>query len=56
MLTGELPANGGELKRADFLRVVYFEQMRQQIDPATTLKRALAPEGDSVLFRGVRFT
>jgi ATP-binding cassette subfamily F protein uup len=52
VLTGELAPSEGELRRADLLRVVYFEQMRQQVAPATTLKRALAPEGDSVLFQG----
>lgn len=52
VLMGELDPAEGELRRAEQLRVVYFEQMRQQIDPAMPLKRALAPEGDSVLFRG----
>ncbi|HEX9161073.1 MAG TPA: ATP-binding cassette domain-containing protein, partial [Thermoanaerobaculia bacterium] len=33
------------------LRTVYFEQNRESLDPALTLKRALAPEGDAVVYR-----
>ena len=52
VLLGEAQATEGTLRRAENLRMVYFEQQRQQIDPELTLRRALAPEGDSVLFRG----
>ncbi|MGC4056119.1 MAG: ABC-F family ATP-binding cassette domain-containing protein [Paludibaculum sp.] len=52
LLLDQLKPTAGEIRRADNLRVVYFEQNRQQIDPAITLKRALAPEGDSVVFNG----
>jgi ATP-binding cassette subfamily F protein uup len=52
LLLRQLPPDQGELRFADQLKVVYFEQQRQQIDPDTTLKRALAPEGDSVLYLG----
>lgn len=52
LLLDQLKPTAGEIRRADNLRVVYFEQNRQQIDPALTLKRALAPEGDSVVFNG----
>ena len=52
LLTGELLPTAGQIRRAQALRTVYFEQARQQIDPALTLKRALAPEGDSVLYQG----
>jgi ATP-binding cassette subfamily F protein uup len=51
LLTGELAADGGTIERADGLRIVYFDQNRQLPDPTTSLKRALAPEGDSVIFR-----
>jgi ATP-binding cassette subfamily F protein uup len=51
MIVGELPPDGGTIERADRLRVVYFEQDRQSLDPSLTLKRALAPEGDSVIYR-----
>ena len=36
--------------RADGLRVVYFGQTREVIDPSLTLKRSLAPAGDSVIY------
>ena len=50
MIVGELAPDAGTIERADWLRVVYFEQNRQSLDPSLTLKRALAPEGDSVVF------
>ncbi len=51
VLAGELPADEGEVARADSLRLAVFEQTRQDLDPAESLRRALAPEGDQVLFR-----
>ena len=53
LLTAELLPQFGEVKRAQALKTVYFEQARQQIDPTLTLRRALAPEGDSVSYGGV---
>src|SRR5204863_2102789 len=40
----------GTIRSADQLRVVYFDQNRE-LDPNMTLKRALAPEGDSVVYQ-----
>ena len=51
LMTGEQEAASGQIKRATGLRMVYFSQMRE-IDPALTLRRALAPEGDSVVHNG----
>ncbi|HEX6088311.1 MAG TPA: ABC-F family ATP-binding cassette domain-containing protein [Thermoanaerobaculia bacterium] len=51
VIVGELEPDAGTIEKADGLRVVYFEQNRQSLDPNLTLKRALAPEGDSVLYR-----
>src|SRR5262249_17179606 len=51
LLADELKADSGEIRRADALRVAYFDQNRDQIDAATPLRRALAPEGDTVIFR-----
>ncbi|MHB0969716.1 MAG: ABC-F family ATP-binding cassette domain-containing protein [Thermoanaerobaculia bacterium] len=51
MLVGELETDSGTIETADRLRVVYFEQNRESLDPNVTLKRALAPEGDSVVYR-----
>ena len=50
LLRGELTATRGEVRRADWLRVVYFDQSRE-LDVNVTLRRALAPEGDSVIYQ-----
>jgi ATP-binding cassette subfamily F protein uup len=51
MIVGELAPDAGTIDAADRLRVVYFEQNRESLDPSLTLKRALAPEGDTVVYR-----
>ena len=50
-IVGELEPDAGSIVRADRLRIVYFEQNRESLDPELPLRRALAPEGDSVVFR-----
>lgn len=50
LLRGELTAARGEIRRSDWLRIVYFDQSRQ-LDANVTLRRALAPEGDSVIYQ-----
>jgi ATP-binding cassette subfamily F protein uup len=51
MIVGALDPDGGSIRRADQLRVVYFEQHRDSLDGGATLRRALAPEGDTVVYR-----
>ncbi len=51
MLRGELEPAEGTIRRAAGLRLVYFSQMRE-LDETVTLRRALAPEGDSVIHQG----
>jgi len=51
LITGEVEPDAGTIEQAAGLRVVYFEQNRESLDPNLTLKRALAPEGDSVIYR-----
>jgi ATP-binding cassette subfamily F protein uup len=51
ILNGEIAADSGTVECADALRVVYFDQNRQQLDPTVTLRKALAPDGDSVIYR-----
>jgi ABC transport system ATP-binding/permease protein len=51
LLRGELEPSSGTIQRADFLRIVYFSQLRE-IDPELTLRRALAPDGDAVVYQG----
>ena len=48
LLSRELVPSVGEVHRADSLRVVYFDQNRL-LDPDVTLRRALAPDSDSVI-------
>jgi ATP-binding cassette subfamily F protein uup len=50
LLRGEVAPAAGEIRRADRLRIVYFDQSRA-LDPNVTLRRALAPEGDSVIYQ-----
>ena len=50
LLRGEVAPTEGEIRRADKLRIVYFDQ-RRELDPNVTLRRALAPEGDSVIYQ-----
>jgi len=50
LLRGELSPDEGQIKRADLLRVVYFDQNRP-LDLEVTLRRALAPDSDSVVYQ-----
>ncbi|MDX2152014.1 MAG: ABC-F family ATP-binding cassette domain-containing protein [Bryobacteraceae bacterium] len=52
LLNREITPTEGIVEQADQLQVVYFDQHRDQLDPTVTLRRALAPEGDTVQFRG----
>jgi ABC transport system ATP-binding/permease protein len=51
MIVGELTPDVGEIRRAEGLRVVYFDQNRSTLDLGLSLKRSLAPDGDSVVYR-----
>jgi ATP-binding cassette subfamily F protein uup len=51
LLRGEVEPAEGTIRRADALRLVYFSQMRE-LDDTLTLRRALAPEGDGVIYQG----
>lgn len=51
LLTGELEPAAGQIKMASFLKTVYFSQTRE-LDEAVTLRRALAPDSDSVVYQG----
>jgi len=50
LLKGELKPTRGSLRQADSLRIVYFDQNRA-LDPEITLRRALAPDSDSVIYQ-----
>jgi len=51
LLRGEIEPVEGAIRRAENLRLVYFSQMRE-LDESLTLRRALAPESDSVIHQG----
>ncbi len=51
LLTGELEPTSGVVKKAAALRIIYFSQMRE-VDEGVTLRRALAPDSDSVVYQG----
>jgi ATP-binding cassette subfamily F protein uup len=50
LLLGELQPASGKVRKADALRVIYFDQNRQ-LDPDVLLRRALAPDSDSVIYQ-----
>src|SRR5947207_13449395 len=50
LVRGDILPAQGKIRRADSLRIVYFDQNRQ-LDPDITLKRALAPDPDSVVYQ-----
>ena len=52
LLRGELVPSAGTLIRADELKVVSFDQKREQLDKRMTLRESLAPMGESVVFQG----
>jgi ATP-binding cassette subfamily F protein uup len=52
LLAGTLAPDRGRCEQADGLRIAHFDQHRAGLDPALPLRHALAPEGDSVIYRG----
>jgi len=51
LLSGELEPTAGAIKKAAALKIVYFSQMRE-LEEGVTLRRALAPDSDSVVYQG----
>ncbi len=52
LLSGELDPDAGSVERAEGVRIVVFDQKREQLDPDRTLKETLCPSGDAVVFQG----
>ena len=50
LLAEEIKPEAGTIKKAENLKVVYFDQNRE-LDPEVTLRRALAPDSDSVIYQ-----
>ena len=54
MMAGELQPDTGTLKQAEKLRVVTFDQHRDQLDLNMTLRQALCEAGEYVQYKGSR--
>lgn len=52
LLGGQLEPDSGMIKRADYLKVVVFDQHREALDPKWTLRRALGDGNDYVAYQG----
>jgi ATP-binding cassette subfamily F protein uup len=50
LMRGDIKPESGKVRRAEGLRVVYFDQNRE-LDPEITLRRALAPDSDAVIYQ-----
>ena len=50
LIRGDIEPEQGRINRVDSLRIVYFDQNRQ-LDPSISLRRALAPDSDSVIYQ-----
>ena len=50
LLRGDIQPTRGEIQKAESLRIVYFDQNRE-LDPDISLRRALAPDSDSVIYQ-----
>lgn len=51
-ILGDLSPDRGHVRRATNLQISYFDQRRADLDPALSLRRALCPEGDGIVFNG----
>jgi ATP-binding cassette subfamily F protein uup len=50
LMRGDIKPESGKIRRADGLRIVYFDQNRE-LDPDITLRQALAPDSDAVIYQ-----
>jgi ABC transport system ATP-binding/permease protein len=54
ILLGELQPSTGFIRRGTKLEVIYFDQLREQIDDDKTIAENVSPEGDKVIVAGVQ--
>jgi ATP-binding cassette subfamily F protein uup len=52
LFAGSVAPDAGVIEWADNLRAVRFQQDRRGLNPAQSLRQALAPEGDTVVWQG----
>ncbi|MBX9669672.1 MAG: ABC-F family ATP-binding cassette domain-containing protein [Candidatus Obscuribacterales bacterium] len=51
-IIGDIKPDSGTIKRADDLRIVWFDQNRKQLDQSKTLQESLSSDGESVVYQG----
>ncbi|NDD91036.1 ABC transporter ATP-binding protein [bacterium] len=54
VLLGQEPATMGEIFRSDQLKVAYFDQSRETLDPTLTVLKTVCPSGEFVDYRDQR--
>lgn len=54
VLIGDEKPSHGEVFHSDMLKVAYFDQTRETLDPTLTVLRTLCPTGETVEYRGSR--
>ena len=52
IICGDLDPDSGTVKKADDVKIILFDQEREQLNQEKTLRQALSPAGDSVVYRG----
>jgi ATP-binding cassette subfamily F protein uup len=52
IISGKNHPDSGTVTYADKVKIILFDQKREQLNQNQTLRQALAPEGDSVLYQG----
>lgn len=52
IIHGSMACDSGTISRADGVRISFFDQKRQELDLDQSLRRALAPDGDSITYQG----
>ncbi|MBC8317203.1 MAG: ABC-F family ATP-binding cassette domain-containing protein [Desulfobulbaceae bacterium] len=52
LIYGDVPPDQGTVTRADGVKIILFDQKREQLDQDVILRTALSPHGDSVLYQG----
>ena len=55
ILNGNLDPDAGSVKVAEGLQVLTFDQKRELLEGSQTLRQALSPEGDTVIYQGRPF-
>ncbi len=54
LIQGEIAADAGQVRRGTNVQVAYFDQLREQLDPAKTVAATIAPGSDWIEINGAR--